>query len=62
MREGKLKHVVPTFCLRRNCRVTAGGLELREIDELEEACFMELESEVWNDCIGLWERELDEKM
>ena len=35
---------------------------MREIDELEEACFMELESEVWNDCIGLWERELDEKM
>ena len=32
------------------------------LDELEEACFMELESEVWNDCIGLWERELDEKM
>lgn len=22
MREGKLKHVVPTFCLRRNCKVT----------------------------------------
>ena len=42
--------------------ITAGGLELREIDELEEACFMELESEVWNDRIGLWERELDEKM